>query len=105
MFINPGMTVTVSGGTAEENNQLCSAIHQSLMMNGFTNVALGAETEYAAMPMLAQLRAINPDLFDNKITVGTQVPEVACSAPAVQTAAPEPVFFRPSFVPFSFLGY
>ena len=64
------MSVSVAGGSVDENAQLVSAIHQSLYANGFTNVEIAPGHDTQNLPMLAQLRIINPELFDTKIVVG-----------------------------------
>lgn len=67
MFENPQMQVTVSGGSAEENNQLMHAIVQSLNTYGFSNVE--AQLPNNSSNTLNNLRLINPELFDTKIVV------------------------------------
>lgn len=69
MFENPQMQVTVSGGSAEENNQLMHTIVQSLNTYGFSNVE--AQFPNNSMDTLSNLRLINPELFDTKIVVQT----------------------------------
>lgn len=69
MFNNSHMSVSVSGGTYEENAQLVSVIHQSLYNNGFTGVEMSVELDVQSMPLISQLRLINPELFDTKIIV------------------------------------
>lgn len=68
------MSITVAGGSAEENQQLCSAINCALMNSGFKNVQVqpgdefvGASTSDAGL--IACLQRINPDLFDTPVII------------------------------------
>lgn len=68
------MSITISGGNIEENQQLCSAVKASLQKTGFTSVHVEAGAEYRANGMtdqnlIACMRAINPDLFETPIVI------------------------------------
>ena len=76
MFINttPGMSVSVNGGSAEENSQLCTVISAALRMTGFRNVQLDVGSEYPSHTLhdadtVMAMRRINPDLFDVPVVV------------------------------------
>lgn len=68
------MSITVSGGSLEENQQLCTAVRASLKSSGFTSVNVEAGSEYSMSGMTDQnllscMRAINPELFETPILV------------------------------------
>lgn len=76
MFTNTtsGMSVTVSGGTAEENNQFCTALAAGMRMIGFNNVQLDAQCEYPVNAqydgdVLNSMHRLNPDLFDTPVAI------------------------------------
>jgi hypothetical protein len=76
MFTNTtsGMSVTVSGGTAEENNQFCTAFAAGLRMIGFNNVQLDSQYEYPVNTqydgdLLNAMHQLNPDLFDTPVAI------------------------------------
>lgn len=68
------MSITVSGGSFEENQQLCSVLSASLKNVGFTSVKVDAGSSYSVSGMhdenlVACVRAINPDLFETPVIV------------------------------------
>ena len=70
----PEMTITVSGGSFEENQQMCTAVRSALRKNGFRNIDIDACSAWgnpAATDetILACIHAINPDLRDNHILI------------------------------------
>ena len=76
MFINttPGMSIAVNGGSAEENNQLCTVLAAALRTTGFRNVQLDANSDYQTnthhdADTIMAMRRINPDLFDMPVVV------------------------------------
>ena len=76
MFINttPGMSSAVNGGSAEENNQLCTVLAAALRTSGFRNVQLDTNSEYQTnthhdADTIMAMRRLNPDLFDMPVVV------------------------------------
>ncbi len=76
MFINttPGMSIAVNGGSAEENNQLCTVLAAALRTTGFRNVQLDANSDYQTntnhdADTIMAMRRLNPDLFDMPVVV------------------------------------
>ena len=76
MFTNttPGMSVSINGGTSEENSQLCTVLAAALRTTGFRNVQLDASNEfpthtYHDADTIMAMRRLNPDLFDMPVTV------------------------------------
>ena len=71
---NDSMTITVSGGSLEENQQLCSALRASLQRSGFKQVDIQIGSEFRAPGVhdgnvIACVHAYNPDLLDTPIVV------------------------------------
>lgn len=69
-----GMSISVNGGTAEENSQLCTVVAAALGASGCRNVQLAAQCEFPTYAhhdhdTIIAMRGINPDLFDTPITV------------------------------------
>lgn len=69
-----GMSITISGGTAEENNQLCTVVAAALRNSGFRNARLDVACEYPLhthydADTLGAMRRLNPDLFDMPICI------------------------------------
>lgn len=75
MFYNrPDFVVTVTGGTAEENQQMCTALRVSMSQMGFTNVEVDAVQEFSCgnlqdRDLVQYMRNINPDLFESSISI------------------------------------
>lgn len=72
MFTNPAITITVTGGSFEDNTQICNLVHNALRNQGMTNVT--AEDSIASYidespEMTAALRRLNPDLFDIPVVI------------------------------------
>lgn len=72
MFTNPAITITVTGGSFEDNTQICNLVHNALRNQGMTNVS--AEASIAGYidesPEMTQaLRHLNPDLFDTPVVI------------------------------------
>lgn len=72
MFTNPAITITVAGGSFEDNTQICNLVHNALRNQGMTNVS--AEASLASFidespEMTAALRNLNPDLFDIPVVI------------------------------------
>ena len=72
MFTNPAITITVTGGSFEDNTQICNLVHNALRNQGMTNVS--AEASIAGYidesPEMTQaLRRLNPDLFDTPVVI------------------------------------
>lgn len=68
------MVITVSGGSFEENQQMCTAVRSSLQKTGFKNIQVEEGhawgNPYASdETLLACIHAINPDLRDAPILV------------------------------------
>lgn len=71
-FVNPTFNVTVTGGSQEENDQLCVLIQHSLTRQGMNNVTLDEcviAPQTACDDVTSCLRRLNPDLFDTHITI------------------------------------
>lgn len=76
MFTNitSGLSVNVSGGTAEENSQMCTTLAAGMRMMGFRNVQLQAHCEYPTNALhdgdvLNAMHRLNPDLFDTTVVI------------------------------------
>jgi cobalamin biosynthesis Co2+ chelatase CbiK len=69
MFQRQQATVTVSGATVEENQQIASLIRECLAEKGFTNVsAANVETSpYRDTTVYDMIRSMNPDLLDTPV--------------------------------------
>lgn len=70
----PGMSITVSGGSAEENSQLCTLLTAALRGNGFRNVQLDPIYDATSgmsfdTDVVSAMRSMNPDLFDTPLAV------------------------------------
>lgn len=72
MFTNPAMNVTVTGGSLEENTQLCSLIQQALCNTGMTNVSIDEGSMISDLDgqnVISCLQRLNPDLFDTPVII------------------------------------
>jgi hypothetical protein len=76
MFTNTtsGMSISINGGSTEENSQLCTVLAAALRTTGFRNVQLDSGNEfptntYHDMDTIMAMRNLNPDLFDMPVTV------------------------------------
>jgi hypothetical protein len=76
MFTNtiPGMSISINGGSEEENSQLCTVVAAALRSTGFRNVQLDASNEFHThthhdMDTIMAMRRLNPDLFDTHVVV------------------------------------
>ena len=72
MFTNPAITITVTGGSFEDNTQICNLVHNALRNQGMTNVT--AEDSIASYidespEMTAALRRLTPDLIDIPVVI------------------------------------
>ena len=63
------MTITVSGGTVEENQQLTTLVQASLLSQGFSNVSASPldVIEPKGVSIFDLCRSQNPDIFDTPI--------------------------------------
>ena len=63
------MTITVSGGTVEENKQMTTLVQTSLLQHGFTNVSANPldVIEPQGVSIFDLCRSQNPDIFDTPI--------------------------------------
>jgi hypothetical protein len=101
MFTNtiPGMSVTVSGGTAEENNQFCTALAAGMRMIGFNNVQLHASCEYPVNAqydgdVLNAMHRLNPDLFDTPVAIAGESEDEIRNQMLAMGLPPEPFSFQ-----------
>lgn len=76
MFTNTvtGMSITVNGGSAEENSQMCTVVAAALRTHGLRNVQVDFQSEHPRHTThdhdtIAAMRRLNPDLFDTPIVV------------------------------------
>lgn len=70
-----GMSLTVNGGSAEENSQMCAVVAAALRTHGFRNVQVEVQNEIPLhtthdADTISAMRRINPDLFDTPVVVG-----------------------------------
>lgn len=64
------LSVTVSGGTPTENEQMVNMLHTFMVQNGFTHVVSprNPDSQFQPGPSLADLiRSQNPELFDTPV--------------------------------------
>lgn len=73
MFAAPDFQITVSGGSAEENAQMATAIGHAMTICGFTQASIAPQSNavpgYGGCEVLNSLRALNPDLFESCVQV------------------------------------
>lgn len=70
MFDQPQFQVQVLGGSFEENQQMCAAVHAAMQAHGFKNAVFDEHIpSYQESPLLAQIRSVNPDLLDNNVSI------------------------------------
>lgn len=76
MFTNTvaGMSITVNGGTTEENSQMCNVVAAALRTHGLRNVHVDFQSEAPSHTMhdhdtINAMRRLNPDLFDTPVVV------------------------------------
>lgn len=77
VFARPDFSVTVTGGSFEENAQMATAIGHAMRICGFNNAqidpALATVPEhYNSAEVLNSIRALNPDLFESSFQVTGQ---------------------------------
>lgn len=82
MFATPaqGMSITITGGSAEENSQMCTVLGAALRTCGYSNVQVEPQHEYPTharhdVDVVNAIRRINPDLFDTAILVSGESEE------------------------------
>lgn len=68
------MSITVAGGSSEENQQLCSVINSALVNAGFKDVQIQPGDEFirptnSDAGLIACLQRINPDLFETPVII------------------------------------
>lgn len=85
-----GMNIHITGGSAEDNSQLCTVVAAALRSSGFGNVRLEATNEYPLAHVqhdserVNAIRGLNPDLFDTTVSVtGESEEEIRGSMPAM----------------------
>lgn len=66
-------TITITGGSSQDNSQLCSVVQSALQQAGFTNVSLDPACALQGYDevadMVSAMRRLNPDLFDIPLTI------------------------------------
>jgi hypothetical protein len=100
-----GMSLTVDGGSAEENNQLCTVLASVLRNNGFRNVQLEAHCEVQTGAVhdhdtVSAMRRLNPDLFDTPITVTGESEDDMRANMAALGFGGQPFAYQPAAVGF-----
>lgn len=66
------VTITVSGGSPDENRQLSSVVHAALGIHGFSNVSISPSDmvrNTSCLSVLDLVRSMNPEVFDTPIEV------------------------------------
>lgn len=66
------VTITVSGGSPDENRQLSSVVHAALGIHGFSNVSINPGDmvrNTSSLSMMDLVRSMNPEVFDTPIEV------------------------------------
>lgn len=70
MFQRPQTTITVTGASVEENQQITQLIHECLVEKGFTNVTANhAAPSYSDVSVYEMIRSMNPDLMDTPVQI------------------------------------
>lgn len=70
MLNQPQFQVQVLGGSSEENQQMCMAVHSAMENYGFKNIQCDAQPlMFQESALLARIRNVNPDLFDNTVAI------------------------------------
>lgn len=92
MFQRPNFHITVTGGSVEENMQVTSLIHESLVEKGFKNLGINHQDRVITQPGVTvydMIRAMNPDLLDSSIQVsGESEDDLQASAAGMQYLRP-----------------
>ena len=101
IFSRPDFSVTVSGGSIEENAQMATAVMHSMRLCGFGNVQIDpglavVPDHYSSAEVLNSLRLLNPDLFDTSFQIQGQAEQAAPSWQPFGTS-PQMPFGQPSF--------
>lgn len=85
LFAAPDFQISVSGGSAEENAQMATAIGHAMSICGFTQTTIAptcnVAPDFASFEVINSLRALNPDLFESCVQVGAAPQELPVAMP------------------------
>lgn len=105
VFSSPDFTVTVTGGSFEENAQMATAIGHAMRICGFNNAQIDPSLatvpeNYNSVDVLNSIRNLNPDLFESCFQVTGQCEQAPALGFAPQAMMPTQQFPMPGYFQF-----